>query len=96
MCLLLCAGQALADDDPLAHLKKGQPQDVVELITRLVACNHWSGEDAYDAKRKQEIASAIEQLKCEHLDQDEAAVRKRYAKRPDTINVLQKAKEDSF
>jgi cytochrome c556 len=50
---------ALADDNPLASLKKGQPKDVSELVDRLVGCNHWSDEEPYDAERKQEISSAI-------------------------------------
>lgn len=90
---LLCAGNALAEDDPLAHLKKGQPKDVIELIDRFAGCNHWSGEEPYDAERKQEILSALADLKCVRLHRDEAAALKRYAKRPDTIRVLQQAKE---
>jgi len=94
--LCLSAVHALASDDPLAHLKKGQPKDVIELIDRLVGCNHWSGEDAYDAERGQEIASALADLKCERLEEDVAVARKRYAKRPSTIKVLQKAKETTY
>jgi hypothetical protein len=96
--VLLCFSSlhALAGDDPLAHLKKGQPKDVIELIDRLVGCNHWSGEEAYDAERGQEIASGLADLKCERLEKDEAALRKRYAKRPSTIKVLQKAKDTTY
>lgn len=84
---------ALAHDDPLAHLKKGQSKDVIELVDRLVGCNHWSGEDAYDAERGQEIASALAELKCERLEQDLAATRKRYAKRSRTLKVLQQEED---
>jgi hypothetical protein len=52
---VLFATCALADDDPLASLQKGQSKDVSELIDRIVGCNHWSGEEPYDVERKQEI-----------------------------------------
>lgn len=93
---MFCATCALADDDSLASLKKGQPKDVSELIDRLVGCNHWSGEEPYDAERKHEISSAIADLKCERLTKDEAAARKRYAKKPGTIRALQQARETTY
>lgn len=37
---VFCATYALASDDPLDSLKKGQPKDVSDLIDRLVGCNH--------------------------------------------------------
>lgn len=92
----MCAAHAIANDDPLASLKKDQPKDVIELIDRLVGCNHWSGEEPYDAERRKEISSAMKDLKCKRLEQDELAARKRYAKKPDTIKALQKAKETSY
>jgi hypothetical protein len=36
-------------------LKKGQPQDAALFIDRYVECNHWGGEEPYDAERKKEI-----------------------------------------
>jgi hypothetical protein len=93
--VLLCffSAHALAGDDPLASLKKGQPRDVRDLIDRLAACTHWSGEEPYDAERQREISLAMKNLKCSRLEKDEAAARKRYAKQPRTIEVLQQAKD---
>jgi hypothetical protein len=93
---VFCATCALADDDPIASLQKGQSKDVSELIDRLVGCNYWSGERPYDAERKQEIASAMADLKCSRLAKDEAAALKRYANKPRTIKVLQQARETSY
>jgi hypothetical protein len=95
--ILLClfAAQAAASDDPLASLKAGQPGDVKKLIDRLAGCTHWSGEEPYDAERKREISLAMKDLRCDRLEKDEAAARKRYAKRPGVLNVLQQAKEQS-
>lgn len=87
---------ASADDDPLASLKKGQPKDVSELVDCFVGCNHWSGEEPYDAERKREISSAISDLKCARVAKDEAAARQRYANKPATIKALQRARETSF
>jgi hypothetical protein len=91
-----CATYALASNDPLASLKKGQPKDVSELIDRLVGCNHWKGEEQYDAERKQEIFSVMVGLKCGRLATDEVAARKRYANKPGTIKALQQARETSY
>lgn len=88
-----CATYALASNDPPASLKKGQPQDVREMIDRLIGCNHWSGEEPYDADRKLEISSAMADLKCARLAKDEAAALRRYANKPRTIKALQKARE---
>jgi hypothetical protein len=93
--LCLLAVQALASDDPLAHLKAGQPRDVKQLIDRLAGCAHWSGEEPYDAERRREITLAMKDLRCDRLQKDEAAALKRYAKRPRVLKVLQQAKESS-
>ena len=94
--LCFSAFYAAAGADPLDDLKKDQPEDVIELIDRLAGCNHWSGEEAYDAERRQEIAEAVADLKCERLQKDVAAARKRYAKRPGTLKVLQMAEDTSY
>jgi len=94
--LLFCATYALASDDPLAGLKKGQPKEVSELIDRLVGCNHWSGEEPYYAERKQEISSAMVDLKCARLAKDDAAARNRYANKRSTMKVLQQARATSY
>jgi cytochrome c556 len=97
-CVLVCitAIEAAASDDPVDDLKKGQPKDVAQLIDRFAGCNHWSGEEPYDAERKKEIAQAMVDLRCERLAADEAAAIKRYAKQPKTIRALKQAKEVAY
>ena len=90
-CLLTT--HALAIDDPIANLKRGQPADVRKLIDRISDCSHWAGEEAYDAERKREILRAVTRLKCDRLEQDEVVARKRYAKQPGVLKALQDAKE---
>jgi hypothetical protein len=95
LCLFATQADSEASDDPLASLKAGQPGDVKKLINRLAGCTHWSGEELYDAERKTEISSAMKDLRCDRLEKDEAAARKRYAKRPGVLKVLAQAKESS-
>jgi len=93
--LCLCGAQAAASEDPLASLKVGQPDDVKKLIDRLAGCTHWSGEEPYNAERRKEISLAMKDLRCDSLEKDEVAARKRYTKRPRVLKVLQQAKESS-
>jgi cytochrome c556 len=99
-CILLCLtalrAAAAADEDPLADLKKGQSKDVVALIERIVECNHWSGEEPYDAERKKEISSTLADLKCGRLDLDESRTIKKYANNPKALKALKQAKVTSY
>jgi cytochrome c556 len=97
-CFLACVTVPClaASDDPLADLKKSQPKDVAALIERLAGCNHWSGEEPYDAERRKEILDAMADLKCDRLAADEAKALKRHAKNPKAIRALKQAKELSF
>jgi hypothetical protein len=87
---------AAASDDPLAGLTKGQPKDVAALVERIVECNHWSGEEPYDAERRKEIQDAMADLKCDRLAADEAKALKRHANNPKAIRALKEAKELSY
>jgi hypothetical protein len=97
-CFVLCvtALRAAADDDPLRDLKKGQPRDVAALIHRLALCNHWSGEEPYDEARRNEIYSAMADLKCKRLEADEAKAVKRHASNLKALKALKEAKELSY
>jgi hypothetical protein len=83
---------ASAEDDS-RKLAAGLPHDAAAVVTRRAMCNHWAGEEPYDKERAREIARAIKQNKCESLDADEAAVRKRYANTPKVIKALEDAKD---
>lgn len=96
LALLLIGGQALAENDPLAGLKKGQPKDVTVMIDRYAGCNHWSEEEPYDAERKKEIAAALKELRCSKLDVDEKRILRKYANNPSALKALKMAKETAF
>ena len=65
-------------DEALDHLKQGLPSPVAQFVERAANCNHWAGEEPYDAERAAEINKAISELRCSSLDADEARLLKRY------------------
>jgi hypothetical protein len=79
--------------DDLGTLTAGLPPDAVAVVTRRAMCNHWAGEEPYDKARAREIARAVKQNKCNSLEGDEAAVRKRYAHHPKVIKALNDAQD---
>lgn len=88
--------QAFAQRDPLAHLTKGQPKDVVKMIDRYVGCNHWGGEEPYNEERRKEIDSAMSDLRCDTLTNDEKIILQRYSGNKRVLEALKSAKEMSF
>jgi len=54
------------------------PRDVAAYIDRREGCNHWAGEEGYDAARRAEINRNVAALKCDRLDRDEARLLHRY------------------
>ena len=77
--LLFIAIAALAQEyDPAAKIRQGQPKPVAVLIDRIVDCNHLGGEEGYDADRVKEITAAATKLRCNQIEQDEAALVKKY------------------
>jgi hypothetical protein len=77
-------------EDDLAALTRGLPTEVRDFIDRRANCNHWLGEEAYDAERRAEILAALTELRCElsALANDEAVLKGRYAKNPDVLKAL--------
>lgn len=79
-------------DEDIAAMQKNMPISVKKVIERQVACNHWAGEEPYDAERAKEIAKAVNQLKCDTLEQDEAKLIKKYKTRADVKDAINQAK----
>lgn len=91
--LILVASFGHAEVDPLADLTKGQPKDVASVAMRIAMCTHFAGEEPYDAARRREIAAAMKKYRCDTLDKDETALRRRYKDNSEVLGVLQKAHE---
>jgi hypothetical protein len=79
--------------DQVKELQKGMPGPVASLILRIVECNHWSGEEGYDAARRAEIEKAVSELRCEDLEKDENVVLKQYGSNPAVRGSIKAAKD---
>lgn len=86
--IAFAASAAPTYEEQMAALKKGQPKPVASLIARMADCQHWSGEEPYDAARAKEMAAAMHQLRCDRLDADEARLRKQFAHDPKVRKAL--------
>lgn len=71
----------------------GPPADVAAHLRRRSDCNHWSGEDAYDAARDREIAAALGKLNCKAIDADAVRLRRRYRRDPGVLKQLDRGRE---
>lgn len=69
----------------------GCPDEVKDLVARAINCQHWTGEEPYDAARGHEIETAIKELRCEKLSQEHDAIMKKYADQPDVTGALEDA-----
>ena len=77
----------------LAACSEGNPPaDVAGYVMRRAACNHWAGEEGYDAARRAQINREATALRCNEIDRDEAALMKRYGDRPNILRQIRAAK----
>jgi len=70
------------------------PKDAAAVVERLSVCAHFANEEATDKARAREIEKAIRQYRCDRIDRDEAAIRKRYADHPDVVKELDETAEE--
>ena len=66
---------------------RGLPADVQQFIVDHNDCEHWAGEEPYDAARRREIERGIA-ASCKGLDASAVTLRKRYAKHPKISALL--------
>lgn len=64
------------------------PPPVRRFIERRESCEHWSGEEGYDATRARDIAAALRSGRCDRIETDERALRRRYARQRDVLDLL--------
>ncbi len=64
------------------------PREVARFLERRMDCDHWAGEEPYDAARRREIEANIRDLRCEMIERDEKRLRKRYAGKPAVLRML--------
>ncbi len=92
---VLISSVVFADDSAeVKALKKGMPQDVVDVIERTVECNYWVGEDPGTNKaRAEKINKEIAALRCDLIEQDQAKLAKTHQNNYEVKMRIQKAKE---
>lgn len=81
------------DLSDIEALKKGQPQEVGDFISRAFNCSHFLGEEPYSVERKRQIFEALKKSKCDRLSSDESRLREKYRKKPKVIRALDAANE---
>jgi hypothetical protein len=74
----------LSTAGPAAEL----PADVKALLDRREGCQHWADEEPANKARRKEIAAGERALRCERIDKDLAALRRKYAADPAVQNAL--------
>jgi len=82
--MMATAAAAMAVAEPseaqLHRAYKAAPRPVRSFLERRAGCNHWGGEEGYDADRTRQIADAIRTLRCDRLEADERRLKRKYAK----------------
>lgn len=86
--MLMAAGMS---DDAFARALRQAPPDLRAVVERRLGCNHWGGEEPYDADRAAQIRAAADKLQCRSLERDEARMRVRHARYPGRIKLLRGA-----
>ena len=86
----------LAHADPYDEWKVGQPRDIKDYIESRFLCTHFAGEEPYDKKRAEDINRAFVRYRCKDrlIAKDDAWLRKKYARSPKVMEVLEKIKSE--
>ncbi len=87
-CTLLCLLLLTGCDASVPTVQ----QDVRDFLQRLKDCQHWMGEEGYDAARRAEISAAYAKLRCATLDADEKTLKSHYGGNPALLKALDAAR----
>lgn len=79
-------------NDPVIAAALTTPPDIFAWASRRLNCDHWLGEDAYDAERGAQIEAAVSDLQCDRLEADEAALVDRYADDAASLALIARVK----
>ena len=74
-------------------LKKGMPQDVMQIIDRTVACNRWRGEEPTTKDQIENVNKQLATWGCDTIEADQVQLAKRYQDNYDIKSRVQKAKD---
>lgn len=97
MILLAMAAAAMTMAKPnegrVRREMRAAPRVVRAFVVRRAGCNHWGGEEGYDAERTAQIAEAARKLRCRWIDLDERRLKRRYAKSRSVIWLLKTTRD---
>jgi hypothetical protein len=71
------------------------PPAVRDVIERRANCNHWGGEEPYDAARYQQIAQVWKDLRCATVRGEAACLRRHFASSREIVELLDLTAEES-
>lgn len=81
-----------SSDNPLVAGFPNIPADARRVAERLAACAHFAGEMNGDGgDRDKEVGVTMSELNCSTIDNDVAAIRRKYAADPDVNKALDRA-----
>ncbi|MEH6665033.1 MAG: hypothetical protein V7678_09275 [Brevundimonas sp.] len=78
-------------NDALTALVERVPADVFAWVRRRVTCDHWAGEEGYDAGRAAQIEAALSGGRCDALEADGQALRRTHAEDEAILDILARA-----
>jgi hypothetical protein len=92
----ICYANGFDDLPEVKSLQQGMPKEVAAFIPRVVECNHFGGEEAYDKERTEFLMKAVEEAGCSEIHETEARLRKKYKSNQKVLKVIQKAQDLIF
>ena len=79
---------SVSPDDAVLDFVMTTPADVIAWMNRGLMCQHWGGEEGYDADRRAQITAAVTELRCDALLSDRAALERKHAEDPNALAEL--------
>ncbi len=80
--------------DAIVEVAMTNPMDVLDFVARTRLCEHWGGEEGYDAERREQIAAAVRALRCEALLADGAHLETKYADDAATLALIRRMRAE--
>lgn len=78
-------------NDALTALAERVPADVFAWAQRRMTCDHWAGEEGYDAERAARIEAALSEARCDAVEADGQALRRAHADDEAVLDILARA-----
>lgn len=76
---------------PLGKFASPDPKDVSDWLKRHEECQHWAGEEPYDKARAEEIAKAVQKIRCDRLEEEAEVLIKKYGEASSEGRALKEA-----